>query len=346
MMGGGALFNHDNDGIVFKDFDICANQIVLPNTSGNAFGAVQMFASDCNNAYDGPPFDDPDQYIYSDQCSIENILFRGNTFIANRASAILFGSANMGNSDNVIKDVEIEYNRFETHDSKFACITAQVYSGNQYANARVGERNSIENVSIVYNECHNAGPAVEIVAGLASGSEDEPSSQNNWFTDINIENNDIQMIDSQEESSAIRVSAAQNYKEGLFINSSFGEGLYIRNNAISYIGCFQYCWDEKTPDNLKDKYGAIALFGAITGVYDTHMTTTAVADGNYLKSVVIEGNTVKGAAVSLYVVGGFGNNATNNSVEVTIKDNVFTGEILNFNDALNATGNKVTLTGQ
>ncbi|MEA4950159.1 MAG: hypothetical protein VB068_11020, partial [Petrimonas sp.] len=93
-------------------------------------------------------------------------------------------------------------------------------------------------------------------------------------------------------------------------------------------------------------YGAITLFGGESGIYNNHLTTTAIADGNYLKSVLIEGNVVKGAATSLFIVGGFGNSATNNFVEATLRNNIFTGEILSFDNAMNATGNRITLTEQ
>jgi len=348
IMGTGAMNNQNNDDIVFRNFDICANQINLPNTSGNAISAVHMLATDCNNAYDGPAFDDPNRYIYSDDCSLEDILFRGNTVVANKARGMLLGSANMGNSGNAIKNLQIDFNRFETHETGFSCIDAQVYNGNQYYNARVGERNSFENLTISDNvfQSYDAGPAISIDASAASGAEDEPSSQNNWFTKLEIENNDIQLINSQGESSAIRITAGKDYKEGLFTNSSYGDGLLIKNNAISYIGCFQYSWDKDPQVNLHDSYGAISLFGGITGIYNNHLTTTAIADGNYLRSVVIEGNTVMGAATSLFIVGGFGNNATNNSVEVTLRNNIFTGEILSLDNAMNATGNHVTITEQ
>ena len=348
IMGTGAMDDQNNDGVVFRNFDICANRINLPNTSGNAFSAVHMLATDCNNAYDGPAFDDPGKYIYSDYCSLEDFLFRGNTVIANKGMGMLLGSANMGNSDNAIKNLRIDFNRFETHDTSFSCIGAQVYNGNQYYNARVGERNRFENLTISDNvfQLYDAGPAMTIEASASSSDPDEPSAQNNWFTNLTIENNDIQIINSQGTSSAIRITAGQDFNEDHFTNSSYGDGILIKNNMISYNGCFQESWDKDPQKNLQDSYGAITLFGGETGIYNNHLTTTAIADGNYLKSVVIEGNTVKGAATSLFIVGGFGNNATNNSVEVTLKNNIFTGEILSFDNVMNAAGNHVTLTGQ
>ena len=348
IMGTGAMDDQNNDNIVFRNFDICANRINLPNTSGNAISAVHMLATDCNNAYNGPAFDDPAKYIYSDNCSLENFLFRGNTVIANKARGMLIGSANMGNSDNAIKNLQIDFNRFETHDTGFSCIDAQVYNGNQYYNARVGERNRFENLTISNNvfQLYDAGPAMNFEASATSSNPDEPSAQNNWFTKLTIENNDIQITNSQGTSSAIRISAGQCFNEDHFTNSSYGDELLIQNNMISYIGCFQESWDKDPQKNLQDSYGAITLFGGETGIYNNHLTTTAIADGNYLKSVIIEGNIVKGAATSLFIVGGFGNNATNNTVEVTLKNNIFTGEILCFDNAMNATGNHVTLTEQ
>lgn len=348
IMGTGAMNDQNNDGVVFRNFNICANRIDLPNTSGSAISAVHILATDCNNAYDGPAFDDPSRYIYSDDCSLENILFRGNTVIANKARGMLLGSANMGNSGNTIKNLQINFNRFETHDNGFACIDGQVYNGNQYDNARVGERNRFENLTISDNvfQLYDAGPAIGITVSATSSTEDEPSAQNNWFTDLTIEKNDIQIINSQGTPSAIRVIAGQNYHEGLFTNLSFGDGLLIKNNTIDYIGCLQESWDKDPQENLKDSYGAITLFGGLTGIYNNHLTTSAIADGNYLKEVVIEGNVVKGAATSLFIVGGFGNNATGNSVEATLKNNTFTGEILCFDNAMNAMSNRVTLTEQ
>lgn len=342
IMGTGFM----NDRVIFRKFNICANRINLPNTSGNAISAVHMLATDCNNAYDGPPFDDPSKYIYSDDCSLENILFRGNTVIANNAICMLLGSGNMGNSGNAIKNLQIDFNRFETHATGAACIEGQVYNGCQYYNARVGERNSFENLTISDNvfQLYDAGPAINIDASAASSDPNEPSAQNNWFTNLTIENNDMQIIDSQRTSSAIRIVAGQNYDEDHFTNSSYGDGLLIKNNMISYIGCFQESWDKDPQKNLQASYGAITLFGGESGIYNNHLTTTATADGNYLKSVVVEGNIVKGAAISLFIVGGFGNNATNNSVEAILRNNVFTGEILFFDNAMNATDNHVTLT--
>lgn len=348
IMGTGAMNDQNNDGVVFRDFNICSNRINLPNTSGSAISAVHLLATDCNNAYDGPPFDDPSKYIYSDDCSLENILFQGNTVIANNARCMLLGSANMGNCGNAIRNLQIDFNHFETHDTGFACIDGQVYNGNQYYNARAGERNSFENLTISDNvfQSYNAGSAICIDASAASSNPDEPSSQNNWVTNLTIENNDIQIINSQGTPSALRITAGQDYCEGRFTNLSFCDGLLIKSNMISYICCFQESWDKDPKKNLQDSYGAITLFGGITGIYNNHLTTTATADGNYLKSVVIEGNVIKGAATSLFIVGGFGNSATNNSVEATLKNNILTGEILSFENAMNATGNHVTLTEQ
>lgn len=348
IMGTGAMNDQNNDGVVFRDFNICANRINLPNTSGNAISAVHMLATDCNNAYDGPPLDDPSKYIYSDDCSLENILFRGNTVIANNARGMLLGSGNMGNSGNTIKNLKIDFNRFESHDTGFACIEGQVYNGNQYYNARVGERNRFENLTISHNvfQSYDAGPAINISASAVSSDPNEPPAQNNWLTNLTIENNDIQIISSQGTPSGIRITAGQNFNEDQFTNSSYVDGLMMKNNRISYIGCFQESWDKDPQKNLQVSYGAITLFGGETGIYNNHLTTTAIADGNYLKSVVIEGNVVKGAAISLFIVGGFGNNATNNSVEAILRNNVFSGEILSFENAMNATGNHVVLTEQ
>jgi hypothetical protein len=348
VMGAGAIMNFNNDRIVFQNFSICANQIVMPNTAGEAFAAVQLLVTDCNNAYDGPPFENPDDYIYSDDCTIQNVLFRGNTVESTRGMGMLLGAANMGNSGNVFTGLRIDNNHFTYSNTYFACITVQVYSGMQYENARVGEENRVENLLIQDNliESYRSGPAIELNACLASGDLPEPSARNNWFSDVSIESNVIQMIDEKEFSPAIRISAVENFKEGVYTNDAYGQNVTIRGNSISYIGRFMPFLGVKSENSIQPTYGAIAVIGALTGIYSNYATTTATATGNCLKSITIEGNSIKGTALSLFILGGYGNGADNNTVEVALKDNLFSGEILVFENAMNAAGNQVTVTEQ
>jgi hypothetical protein len=348
IMGAGAISGYDNDRIVFQNFSICANHIIMPNTSGTAFAAVQMLVSDCNNAYDGPAFEDPGDYIYSDDCVIQNVLFRGNTVESTRGMGMLLTAANMGNSGNVFTGLRIDNNHFTYSNTYFPCISVQVYSGMQYENARVGTENRVENLSVTSNlfDSYRSGPAIELSAGLASGDLVEPSERNNWYSNVSIESNTIQMIDEQDISPAIRIIAAENCKEGVFIDDSYGENVTIRNNSISYVGRFAPFLGSKSENSIQPTYGAIALIGALTGIYNNYETTTATANGNGLRSIVIEGNSVKGAALSLFILGGYGNGADGNSVEVILKNNLFSGEILVFENAMNAAGNQVTVTEQ
>lgn len=346
VMGAGAIMNFNNDRIVFQNFNVCANHIVMPNTTGEAFAAVQMCVTDCNNAYDGPPFENPDDYIYSDDCVVQNVLFRGNTVETTRGMGMLLAAANMGNSGNVFTGLRIDNNHFTYSNTYFACITVQVYSGMQYDNARVGEENRVENVLIQGNlfESYRSGPAIELNACLASGDLPEPSARNNWFSDISIESNDIRMIDEKEFSPAIRIIAAENFKEGVYTDDAYGQNLTVRGNSIFYIGKFMPFLGVKSENSIQPTYGAIEVIGALTGIYSNYATTTATASGNSLRSIAIEENSVSGTALSLFILGGYGKGATGNSVEVALAGNLFSGDILYFENAMGAAGNNVTIT--
>jgi hypothetical protein len=333
----GNVHGYENDHIRFQDIAICANEVV---DKAGEVTTIMLWVADCNSAPDNVDYPD-DTYTYAEYNSMEDVLIRGNSIHIQQSSGMIIANANMGNSNNLIRNCIIDHNAVTVVGT---CNNAAIYinnaTGNDHENANPGYGNRVEGITIT-NNILRTDESVPIRIDNAT-AETGPSNTGNWMKDIVIQNNDIEIALTlgKEEPDAIKISVANAGQPAPhFASFNLTKNLSILDNQIRYVGDVLPDWDLVT-----NHRAAIKVEVARANEWPPELNDS-VAEGNALINLVIRGNNISGAVCSISLETGRDALARDNLLIAEVSDNMLTGTFLSNPNVDGAQGNITILTG-
>lgn len=270
----------------------CRNRVenftITDNYVSGGAGGIGIIAGDTASDYHGLP----GPVVYSDDNIIENLTISNNTIENPKFYGISVEGGNLGNRNNKVLKIRIKNNTVAgAGDAGIGVFTAQ------WTETRSTSDNLIADIEIVKNKITGCGTGMMIGAGDKPHGDENKGVNNNRLEKVLVAENDI----SRYSKAGIKVWGGWSLR-GSGTSDNCIEQLTILNNRI-----------------VNNDSGTVGL--EIIG----GRSQEGPAHNNMVKGVEVQNNTVRGNNTGIWLAGGQGREAVNNSVDVVFQGNILEG---------------------
>ena len=321
--------SHDN---LISNVTIAANWV-----SG---GGIGLYAADGNSAWQQIP----GPTLYADHNRAENVTIERNRIDGATVFGILVGVGDEGNSYNVTSDVHILNNQIHMFSPNAGpggredgiILSASTEPGP--GNGRTSTGNTLQRIEVRNNTITNAKAGIRLAAAENWGSANWTSgphpviaSTQNTVEDVVIANNVVTVGNVSGAwwwGQAVGILAGASLMENESNPASYNvmknvtiSGNRLRDGTKRGVGI-------QVTGGLSNRDGTIVSY-PLPGAIVSHSTVTGL---------VISGNVLTGWKTGLFIAGGYGKNATANSLTGKSSGNIITSSTTGFTVVANYGG--------
>ncbi|MHB8918480.1 MAG: stalk domain-containing protein [Desulfocucumaceae bacterium] len=270
----------------------CRNRVenltVTDNYVSGGGGGIGIIAGDTASDYHGLP----GPVVYSDDNTIENVTISNNTIESPKSFGISVEGGNMGNRNNKVLKARIKNNTVSGAGlAGIGIFTAQM------TETRITSDNLMADIEVTENKITGCGTGMMIGAGDKPHGDENKGVNNNSLEKVLVAENDI----SRYSKAGIEIWGGWSLR-GEGTSGNCIEQLTILNNRI-----------------VNNDSGTVGL--EIIG----GRSQEGPAHNNLVKGVEVRNNTVRGNNTGIWLAGGQGREAVNNSVDAVFQGNILEG---------------------